>query len=241
MSSDIEPDLALERLLETLAETSDYDLRAYRHGALLRRVRDFMRRENLESLDEMDRRVAADPLLRERLTYALTAPKSEFHRNPAFWEAFAAQAIPHLRTYPSLRIWTPACGTGEEAYTLAQALDDAELLRKTRIYATPQHSLSLEPLRSGVYGERRMRPELLERVISFVHNLVTDGSPNEFQLILCRDTLSRFNSALQERALRLFYASLCPFGLLALGESDPRPGSAWEPLDAASRIYRRIG
>lgn len=241
MSSDLDSGLALERLLETLAETSGYDFRGYRHGTLLRRLREFMQREKIVSLEELDRRAAADPLLRDRLTYTLSLAQSEFHRNPAFWEAFKTHAVPHLRTYPSLRAWTPACGTGEEAYSLAQALEEADLLKRARIYATPQHSLALDTLRAGRYGERSMRPELVERVVAFVHNLATDASPNEFQLVLCRDVLARFDAALQDRVVRLFHASLCPFGLLALGESDPRPGGGWEPLDGPSRLYRRIG
>lgn len=241
MSSDLESGLALERLLETLAETSGYDFRGYKHGALLRRLRDFILREKLGSIDELDRRAAADILLRERLTYALSVTPGGFHRSPDLWAAFRALAVPLLRTYPSLRVWTPACADGEEAYTLAQILEEEGLLKKTRVYATPQHPLALERVREGRYGERRMRPELVERVVAAVHNLATDASPNEFQLVLCRDALARFDAALQDRVLKLFHASLCPFGLLALGESDPRPGGRWEPLDGPSRIYRRIG
>lgn len=247
--------VALERLLETLAETSGYDFRGYKHGALARRVRDLMERERVGSLEELERLVAADRLLRERVAFALVVNPSLFFRDPAFWEGFRTSVIPVLRTYPSVKAWTPACGSGEEAYTLAIVLEQAGLLRKALVYATPQHPYSLEPLRSGLYlpdaapspwcdveaGAARMKPFLVERIVASVHNLVTDGSPNEFNVIVCRDVLGRFDAALQDKVLNLFASSLCPLGLLALGAGDPRPTGPWQPLEGAPRVYRRIG
>ena len=246
--------VALERFLETLAQTSGYDFRGYKHGALWRRLKDLMTYEQIDTLEELDRQVAADPRLRERLTYALTVHHVSFFRDASFWQGFRSVVIPLLRTYPSLRVWTPACGTGEESYTLAICLEEAGLLKKARVYATPQHPFALDSLRDGLYrpeiapqawstvenGVARMRKELIERMVCSAHNLVTDASPNEFHLILCRDVLSRFDTALQERVLSLFHASLCPFGLLVLGEHDPRPSGRWEPVDGVSRVYRRI-
>jgi chemotaxis protein methyltransferase CheR len=90
-----------------------------------------------------------------------------------------------------------------------------------------------------------LRPSLRENVVFAQHNLVSDGPFNEFQVILCRNVMIYFNNALQERVHGLFHDCLVPFGFLVLGNKESLYRSAYEPrygeLDAAQRIYRRIG
>jgi chemotaxis protein methyltransferase CheR len=70
------------------------------------------------------------------------------------------------------------------------------------------------------YGGALMDQSLRQSIVFSAHNLTTDRSFNEFQLILCRNVLIYFNQQLQKKVIDLFYESLCPFGMLALGSKE---------------------
>jgi chemotaxis protein methyltransferase CheR len=89
----------------------------------------------------------------------------------------------------------------------------------------------------------RFDPALGHAVVLAQHNLVTDGSFNEFHLIVCRNVMIYFGSDLQEEVLQLFGDSMTRFGILALGRKESirrsRHAADYEPLDEAEKIFRR--
>ena len=92
---------------------------------------------------------------------------------------------------------------------------------------------------------RSFDQSLISNVVFAQHNLVTDGSFSEFNVILCRNVMIYFNRALQERTHALFQASLGMFGILGLGSREslrfmPQE-HLYEPLVASEKLYRRIG
>jgi len=164
-------------------------------------------------------------------------------------ECIREEVIPLLRTYPSSRIWVAGCATGEEVYALAVLLEEAGLLKQTRIYATDLNEDTLAVARLGSYPLERVRRyedayersggrasladhysitgrsarfnRNLQGSITWArHSLVTDGSFNDFHLIVCANVLIYFRSSLQERAHRLMYDSLIRGGFLALGKRE---------------------
>ena len=171
-------------------------------------------------------------------------------RDPAFFLAFREKVVPLLRTYPFFRIWHAGCSTGEEVYSMAILLEEEGLYDRARIYATDMNERGPAPgagghlparADAGVHRElhprrraaRRSRsttrpgttarcfnPALLRNVVFAQHNLVTDRSFSEFNVILCRNVLIYFDKALQTRVHRLFYDSLAMFGVLALGGKE---------------------
>ena len=88
------------------------------------------------------------------------------------------------------------------------------------------------------------RPALRENVVFAPHNLVTDASFNEFNVILCRNVMIYFNDKLQERVHRLLYDSLAMFGFLGLGSKESLRFSPYEDryeeVDAREKLYRKV-
>jgi chemotaxis protein methyltransferase CheR len=157
--------------------------------------------------------------------------------------------FPILATYPLIRIWHAGCSTGEEVYSLAIMLKEANLLHKSILYATDLSSDVLQRAAQGIFplsamkeysgnyieagGEREFSSyyvakydrvifseALSSKMVFATHNLVSDGSFNEFQLILCRNVMIYFNRPLQDKVLQLFDQSLHSLGFLALGSKE---------------------
>jgi len=170
-------------------------------------------------------------------------------RHPELMRDVRQDVDPMLSTYPSARIWVAGCATREEVYSLAILLDVDGMLNRTSIYATDLNEDMLAVAKLGSYPAERMRrfedayhlaggrgsldryfsvagrsarlkPGLQEGITWARHNLVTDGSFNDFHLIVCANVLIYFQPSLQERAHRLFYDSLIRGGFLALGKRE---------------------
>src|SRR5207237_10057033 len=149
-------------------------------------------------------------------------------------------------TVPCTRGGVAGCSTGEGVYSLAILLHEEGLYERARIYATDINESVLERARAGVFpldkmqeytqnyiragGERafseyylaaydgaQFQRSLVENVVFAQHNLVSDRSFNEFNVIVCRNVMLSFDRTLQQRVHELFYDSLVTFGVLALG------------------------
>jgi chemotaxis protein methyltransferase CheR len=209
----------------------------------------------------------------ERLLLDLSINVTAMFRDPGFYVALREKVVPLLRTYPFTRVWVAGCSTGEEVYSLAILLEEEGLYGKARIYATDINEAVLDRARAGVFPLDKMRGytenyirgggtrafseyyvaaydgarfarSLTENVVFAQHNLVSDRSFNEFNLIMCRNVMIYFDRSLQDRVHRLFHESLARLGVLALGRKEsvafsPFAG-AYEELDPGERIYRKV-
>jgi chemotaxis protein methyltransferase CheR len=264
--------LEMDLLLEAIQRRYGYDFRGYAPASLRRRLWHRVYGERLETLSGLQERILHEPACMQRLLRDLSINVTEMFRDPGFYRALRERVFPLLRTHPFIRIWNAGCATGEESYSLAIALREEGLLDRTRIYATDINDAALERAAAGAFplenmqrytenylraggteafssyyvadGERaRFDPSLGAGIVVAQHNLVSDGSFNEFHLIVCRNVMIYFGSALQEEVLQLFADSITRFGILALGrkESIRRSHHAdeYEPLDDTEKIYRR--
>jgi chemotaxis protein methyltransferase CheR len=158
-------------------------------------------------------------------------------------------------------------------YSLAILLHEAGVYDRARIYATDINERVLERARSGVFPLDKMREytlnyikaggehafseyylakydgaqfqrSLVDNVVFAQHNLVSDRSFNEFNVIVCRNVMIYFDRALQDKVHRLFYDSLMTFGVLALGAKESIKfspfESRYEELDATERLYKKV-
>jgi chemotaxis protein methyltransferase CheR len=266
-------DAELDLLLEGIYRLFGYDFREYARTSVKRRLLEIVAREHLHNLSELQGRLLRDQKLLQSVATALSIQVSSFFRDSEFYLGFRRKAIPLLRTYPSVRLWCAGCATGEEVYSMAILLSEENLLGKCRIYATDINADALEAASQGVYGavhvhgagrhytmgggsrsltdyfeiengHARVVPYLKKRITFHHHNLVTDGTFNEFNAILCRNVLIYFNKALQNRVHELLYGSLVRFGILGLGANETMHLTPKEKhfrcLDEAARLYRRI-
>lgn len=94
------------------------------------------------------------------------------------------------------------------------------------------------------YNSAKFNDQFGRKIVLATHNLVSDGSFNEFQLILCRNVMIYFDKELQDRALKLFYESLEPLGYLALGSKETLKFTGiqqkFKQLDNKEKIWRKI-
>lgn len=263
---------AIQGLLDAVYERYGFDFREYAPASLRRRVLSVLEAERLESIAALQRALISDLDCMERFLLTLSVNTTSMFRDPGFHRVFREQVVPHLRTYPFVRIWHAGCATGEEVYSTAIILQEEGLYPRCRIYATDMNKAVLEKAQAGVYplsaiqeytrhyiaaGGRScfsdyyvarydramLQPALRQNVVFAQHNLVSDGSFNEFQVILCRNVLIYFNRSLQSRVHGLLYDSLCPLGFLALGMRESMTftphESQYDGFDCRHRIYRR--
>jgi chemotaxis protein methyltransferase CheR len=242
-------DEEIDILLEDLFAIHGYDFNNYSRASLKRRVMRLYALDKFNSFTALRYKVRTDDEYVKRFVEEITVNVTEMFRDPPFYKALRENVLPLLGTRPFIRVWHAGCSTGEEVFSMAILLHEADLLKKSLIYATDLNPRVLEKVRKGIfplnqmkqysesyissggrgdfsayytahYGQAKFNDLLSEKTIISTHNLVSDGSFNEFDLILCRNVLIYFDKELQDRALQLFDASLGLAGFLALGSKE---------------------
>ncbi|MDG4667145.1 protein-glutamate O-methyltransferase CheR [Mycobacterium sp. 236(2023)] len=251
----------------TVFEHLGYDFRHYSDASRNRRLMAFVDRHSFGSISEAQGQVLRDPTLLAGFLSTMTVNVTEMFRDPSVFAKIRTELVPRLATYPRIRIWIAGCATGEEAYSVAILLDEAGLLDRTTIYATDIDSDSLRVATSAIYpadnmvsatrnyqasgGERPfsdwyvakydrciLSPELRSRIEFFSHNLATDSTFGEFNLIMCRNVFIYFEETLQQRVEHIFQESLAPFGNVVIG---PRERLTPDGKTLFSQVDRRLG
>lgn len=266
-------DIEVQLLLEAIYQQWGYDFRDYAPASLKRRIRRIVELERLSSISALQERVLRDLGCLQRFLEEVTVSVTSMFRDPGFYLAFRKAVVPLLKELPSLRIWHAGCASGEEVYSMAILLHEEGLLDRSRIYATDLDQAALNRAKEGIYrldlmkeytenyqvaggkaafseyyhaghGHVVLRKDLSKDIVWAQHNLVSDASFNEFNLIFCRNVLIYFNARLQEHVHRLIYHSLAEGGVLALGRQEGLPltphESNYRVLDRREKIFRRV-
>ena len=242
-------DEEMEVLLRDIHDWYGYDFMDYAKASLKRRITRLITLDRFPSFAEFRYRIKSDSRYFRRFVEQVTVNVTEMFRDPAFYRALREDVLPVLATYPLIRIWHAGCSTGEEVYSMAILLKEANLLHKSIIYATDINPVSVRQAAAGIFplGNMRqyainyiqsggiddfsgyytagnnhalMREELRKNAVFSTHNLVSETSFNQFQLICCRNVLIYFDKKLQERVFHLFDDSLERLGFLALGSKE---------------------
>ena len=266
-------DIELDLLLEGLYRVHGFDFRDYSRASIKRRVLELMRAEKLKSVSAFQDKLLHDNACLERFLLGVAVHATAMFRDPSFYLTFRKRVVPLLRTYPTVQIWVAGCSTGEEVYSLAILLEEERLYNKCRIYATDISQAVLRRARDGIFPLAAMRDyttnyhqaggthefsdyytaqydsvifssALRKNVVFSEHNLATDGSFNEFQVILCRNVMIYFNRDLQARVHNLLYDSLSMFGVFGLGNKEslkftPRE-ALYQHLNESDKLYRKV-
>ncbi len=200
---------------------------------------------------------------------AVTTHKTDFFREPDHFDFLAAVALPELlkkRDRGRLSVWSAACSTGEEPYTIAMVLNEHCERENFTILATDISSGSLERARNAIYREEqavpipaylrkkyllrsrdrskklvRVAPELRETVSFSPLNLIEDdfGRIGQADIIFCRNVIIYFDMDLQKKLLSRIYGKLAPGGYLFMGHSEAIHGFGLPLVKAASSVYRK--
>lgn len=246
--SEIE-DLEIQLLLEALFQRYHYDFRHYARASIKRRLNQARLQLGYPTISAMQDRVLHDATALPRLLDFLTVQVSEMFRDPSYFKALREKVLPHLRTYPSLKVWIAGSSTGEEVYSMAILFKEEGLYERTIFYATDINPEALAAAEAGVYAIDRIRKftenhqksggksslsdyytaaygraaldkSLRDRVVFSDHSLVTDAVFAEMHLISCRNVMIYFDRPLQDRAIGLFHESLARKGFLGLGSKE---------------------
>lgn len=245
----VEDDLELDLLLEAIWRRYHYDFRGYSRASLHRRMTRARQRFGCSSISELQHRILHHPRSFPELMGYLTIQVSEMFRDPAHFRALREKVVPHLRTYPSLKVWIAGCANGEEFYSLAILFREEGLEDRTIFYCTDISPAALEKAEAGIYDLERI-PQFTEnhrrsgglaslsdyytaaygaavfdkslrrRAVFAEHNLASDQVFSEVHLVSSRNVLIYFDRALQDRALGLFHGSLVRGGFLGLGSKE---------------------
>ncbi|WP_066481280.1 MULTISPECIES: CheR family methyltransferase [unclassified Sphingomonas] len=242
-------DIEAQLLLEALYRRYHYDFRQYARASIRRRLRQARDQMGYASLSLLQDALLHDDRVVTRLLDYLTVQVSEMFRDPGYYRAIREKVVPHLRTYPSLKIWIAGCSQGEELYSFAILLHEEGLLDRTLLYATDINPAALATAKKGIfavdriaaftqnhqlsggksslsdyyttaYGRAAFDKKLRAQVVFSDHSLVTDAVFAECQFVSCRNVMIYFDRPLQDRALGLFRESLVRGGFLGLGAKE---------------------
>jgi chemotaxis protein methyltransferase CheR len=246
-------DIELCLLLNGINQVYGYDFTDYSEASLKRRIVQWFGGAGYATLSEAQSAILRDRDAFENLLRGITVNVSEMFRDPTFFKAMREQVIPHLQTYPFVKIWHAGCSTGEEAYSMAILLNEEGMGGRFRMYATDINNVVLQKARDGIFQMKEMQrytknyqnaggkgsfsdyytarydhaimmPELSEQIVFAAHNLAADADFGEMHLILCRNVLIYFKPTLKERVLNLFDTCLLPGGFLCLGLKETIDG-----------------
>ncbi|MEZ4743042.1 MAG: protein-glutamate O-methyltransferase CheR [Bdellovibrionota bacterium] len=241
--------LEIRLLVTAIKERYGYDFSDYAEASQMRRIKDSLARYQCKNISELQHKILHDPDFFTSFLNNFTITVSDFFRDPDVYKSLQNQVFPYLETYSRIKVWVAGCAQGEEVYSLAIMFKEANLLDRTMIYATDINPLALEKARSGIFslesfkngsinyikanGKRSLSEyftvnydsviisnDLRSKVTYSDHNLASDHSFGEMQLICCRNVLIYFNQKLQDRALSIINASMEPGAFLALGTRE---------------------
>lgn len=242
-------EIELDLLLEAIWRHYQFDFRGYSQGSLHRRLARAQQHFGCESLSELQHRILREPATFTSLMGYLTIQVSEMFRDPDYFRALREKVVPHLRTYPSIKVWIAGCANGEEFYSLAILFREEGLEDRTIFYCTDISPAALAQAEAGVYeleriprftqnhrrsggrsslsdyytaayGRAVFDKSLRARTVFAAHSLATDEVFSEVQLVSSRNVLIYFDRDLQDRALGLFGQSLVRGGFLGLGARE---------------------
>ncbi len=268
------PDIA-DFLLEVCAELRlrlGHDFSQYKHSTMLRRVQRRMQVVGAANGADYLAQLREKPNETELLFRDLLINVTAFFRDSEAFDILRREIIPQLiankGAADTVRIWTPGCSSGEEAYSIAilfaEALAGARARPSVQIFATDIDEPMLHKARTARYPHGSVKDvplELLDRYFfaqddDFAltqpirdmvrisnHNLIKDPPFSRVDMVVCRNLLIYLNAELQQRLIPVFHYALRPDGWLFLGSAENIGGRSdlFTAVDQGSRIYRRRG
>ncbi len=259
----------LEKLLQRVYSQTGYDFSGYKQATIHRRIRRRMALHKKTKLRDYLHLLEAHPDETEHLFKEFLIGVTSFFRNEQAFDALREEVFPEILaadTRETLRIWIPACATGEEVYSIAILAKEYQALKKIRkdmqFFATDVDQKALEVARAGKYKENikadlpetlldkyfkkinnmyQVHKDIRDMVTFAQHNALVDPPYSNLDLISCRNFLIYLEPALQKNLLNTFHYALKAGGYLFLGSSETHSGrnDLFESINTKARIYRK--
>lgn len=219
------------------------DLNAYKEKQMRRRIETLAEKLECETFREYFLKLKADKAIFDEFINFMTINVSEFYRNLDQWKILHETNIPTLidRFGKPLRVWSAACSTGDEPYSLVMALSRHMDLKNIRIYATDIDKQVIAQAKTGLYSAKsivnvpddfkekyfepvgesfKISDDIKRRVEFHEHNLLRDSYPHGYHLIVCRNVLIYFTEEAKRDIYTKFHAALSKGGLLFIGSTE---------------------
>lgn len=232
-----------ESFKKKIFELTTIDLNAYKERQMKRRIDTLIARNKYTDYDSYVLALKTNRELFDEFVNYLTINVSEFYRNPQLWEVLEKEILPHLmsRFGNGLKIWSAACSTGDEPYSLVMLLSKFMPLSKIKIIATDIDKQVLEKARMGIYSPNSLNglpkefkdkfftpvgnsfkiSDDIKKCVEFKnHNLLKDEYPANCHLIVCRNVMIYFTEEAKEEIYKKFNRSLVKEGILFVGSTE---------------------
>ncbi len=261
----------IARILMLIKRRTGVDLSHYKESTLYRRIERRIGITSAPSVDAYLETLQENPQEITTLYKEILIGVTKFFRDPEAFEVVQSRVIPALvaqiNPREQIRVWVPACSTGEEAYGLAiliaEYLEAHGLQHTFRVFATDIDKDAILFASQGLYPEsiaadvsaERLRTyfirkgenylisrQIRESVIFAYHNVFRDPPFRRIDLLSCRNVLIYFQSVLQQKVLNNFSFSLKEQGFLFLGSSESIGDHAkfFDSYDIRWKIFRSI-
>ncbi len=224
-------------------ELINIDLNYYKEKQMKRRITSLLTRNNFKDFDDYFIGLKNDRNLLEQFINYLTINVSEFYRNPSQWDVLEKDIIPSLidKNKRGLKIWSAACSTGEEPYSLVMMLSNFFPLKDIKILATDIDEEAMSKAKLGLYSEKSLSnlprgfkekfftkiegsykiSDEVKKCVEFKKmDLLKDRFPTNLDLITCRNVMIYFTEEAKELLYSKFYNSLNDNGILFVGSTE---------------------
>lgn len=232
-----------EQFKKAIYDLTSIDLSCYKEKQMKRRIDTLIAKHHIDGYEPYVKLLKSSQERFDEFVNYLTINVSEFYRNPDQWEYMDKTVIPQLihEFGHNLKIWSAACSTGDEPYSLVMALSRHLPLSQITVLATDIDNQVLEKAQAGLYNEKsvagvpqdlkekyftkigssyKISDEIKSRVNFCQHNLLLDSYPKNCHFIVCRNVLIYFTEEAKDEIFKKFHESLVHKGLLFIGSTE---------------------
>lgn len=247
--------------IENIKKKTGIDLSYYKEAQMKRRLISLYEKKGYRNFNEFYKAIHTEKELLEEFLDRMTINVSEFYRNAQRWEVLDKKIIPELLSInKKMKLWSAACSTGEEPYSLAMVLASHIPIRDISILATDLDAGAIDRAKVGLYPERALKEapakvikeyflkdgtyyqvkDEIKRTVTYKqHNLLNDRYDNGFDLIICRNVMIYFTEEAKDRIYTNFADSLRPGGILFVGSTEQIFNPAKYGFESADTFFYR--
>jgi chemotaxis protein methyltransferase CheR/two-component system CheB/CheR fusion protein len=255
----------LQRLLPQIVNATGIDFSSYKEETLLRRLEKRKSTLNIDTIEAYQEYIRRHPDELNVLQHLFLVSVSSFFRDRASFDVLKmslAKLVAGKAANEPVRVWVPACASGEEPLTLAILLKDLTGARPIEIIGTDLNPEALAMCREGVYrqtafkemdaavrdryftakGQHYLVSPELATCIRYEQRDVLTAAPANLDLVSCRNLLIYMKSHLQDKLIKSFHQALRSQGLLFIGQSESLSfvgNSLFVPIDHYHRLFRK--
>jgi chemotaxis protein methyltransferase CheR len=230
------------KFVSSIKKKTGIDLALYKEAQMKRRLTSLYEKKGYQSFSTFSDALVGNQDMMNEFLDRMTINVSEFYRNGKRWDVLEKKILPRLlKENSSLKVWSAACSTGEEPYTIAMVLSSVLPLSAVKVQATDLDQNVIQKAKLGFYPERSLAevPEKIKkkyfqkegqyykvadeikRTVTFKkQNLLSDRFDSGYDLIICRNVMIYFTEEAKDKLYRKFNAALRPGGVLFVGSTE---------------------